>query len=574
MKKKPAFVYFILFLIAAFAANFTFAEVKKVNIISSVTSPVDLQYWQITSDINPDSSPDNIPDSIWSEFPVKPTSEMSSGNWLVRTKIEIPDEKISSILWGAFPVYFLSAYEVFWDGKKIARNGKPGLDYGREEPGEYNYYIPLESSLMSKGEHTIVLRISNHRGGYSWKWYYGSFLLSPYEKGLKALFSTGFLSFFMIGIILIPFVFNLFLFFARKRKPEHLVFSSVCFLVIMDYIIYQLPVFFRLKTTFAGWSVYCFGTITVLFGILLLFFLLYVFRFPRKTEFVFITVILIVYFGFTNVLNQYKIMAFTVLALCSLLTAYAVFKKREGSVIIAAGLAASWFGTIFNYGFLSISTIMVFCSSFIIARQFSINERNEREAQLRSARLENELLKKNINPHFLLNTLTSVIAWFRREPDSAIRLIESLAEEFRIILQVSGLKLIPIEQEIELCKTHLRVMSLRKGADYRLQTEGILQGEQVPPMIFHTLIENGLSHGYEKKLSGAFIIKRLRKEDRVVYSISNDGDFCGESKTGSTGFGLKYIQSRLDESFRHRWTARSNKLENGWENIIEIRDSG
>ncbi|MCZ7616256.1 MAG: histidine kinase [Ignavibacteriaceae bacterium] len=83
------------------------------------------------------------------------------------------------------------------------------------------------------------------------------------------------------------------------------------------------------------------------------------------------------------------------------------------------------------------------------------------------------MLKKNINPHFVLNTLTSIIAWLRKDSASAIKLIEALAEEFRMINQVSALKLIPITQEIDLCKAHLKIMSYRKGADYNLETMDI-----------------------------------------------------------------------------------------------------
>jgi LytS/YehU family sensor histidine kinase len=145
---------------------------------------------------------------------------------------------------------------------------------------------------------------------------------------------------------------------------------------------------------------------------------------------------------------------------------------------------------------------MAISTSLTTARHLAGKERAEREAQLKAARLENELLRKNINPHFLLNTLTSIIVWLRKDSKSAIKLIEALAEEFRTILQVSALRRIPMKQEIDLCKAHLRIMSYRRGADYRLETSGLVEEEEIPPMIFHTLIENGLSHGYETKMQG------------------------------------------------------------------------
>lgn len=214
---------------------------------------------------------------------------------------------------------------------------------------------------------------------------------------------------------------------------------------------------------------------------------------------------------------------------------------------------------------------MVICSSFSIAHKFAISERAEKEAQLKSARLEIELLKKNINPHFILNTLTSIIVWLRRDTNSAIKLIEVLAEEFRIINQVSVLKLIPIRQEIDLCKAHLKIMSYRKGAEYQLLTLNIDAEELVPPMIFHTLVENGLTHGFENKIEGVFTLKRIKNFDNVQYILFNDGEFNPEDQKGSNGFGIRYITSRLEESFPGRWEFDSHKTPDGWEVKIEIR---
>ena len=552
------------------SGKYIFGAEPKVNLLNLQTKQLELQNWKIAMDVNPADSLLILPDTSWKKFSPSVQSGISEGNWLLKTELIVADSSTSSIVWGLFPIYFLSAYEIFWDGCRIAQNGKPGLNNSEEVPGAFSYYLPLDSKYLSKGKHAIVFRISNHRDYTAWKWFYGSFIIAPYEAGLKAFFKKGYLSFFMIGILLIPLFFNLFLFFSRRKKIEHLLFSFVCLLVILDYFAFQVSAIYPLKTTFLNWTIYIYGFITMMFGIVLSAFLVYMLNLQKKLILVFAAINLIMFWGFTDAFSQFVIMSYVVLISASLLTFYAVFLKREGSNIIAIGLIVSWFGHFLNYGFLSISTIMVFCSTYLIARQFARNEKNEREAQLRSSRLENELLKKNINPHFLLNTLTSIIAWFRKDPNSAIKLIEALADEFRMILQISELKLIPISQEIELCKTHLQIMSFRKGADYKFETNDIIDDELVPPMIFHTLIENGLSHGYEKKLEGTFTLTRSKSAGKTIYKLTNDGEFSSSVKTKSTGFGLKYIQSRLDESFPNRWEMSSGEIETGWENIIEI----
>src|SRR5262249_30663935 len=115
-------------------------------------------------------------------------------------------------------------------------------------------------------------------------------------------------------------------------------------------------------------------------------------------------------------------------------------------------------------------------------------------AKLAAARLELELLKKNIQPHFLLNTLATILETIEQEPKTAAALVEALAGEFRILSRVAGEKLIPLGQELELCRAHLRVMSLRRGVTCAIAAAGVDERALVPPALFHTLVENGLTH--------------------------------------------------------------------------------
>jgi LytS/YehU family sensor histidine kinase len=141
-----------------------------------------------------------------------------------------------------------------------------------------------------------------------------------------------------------------------------------------------------------------------------------------------------------------------------------------------------------------------------------------------------------------------------------------------MINQISDLKQISVNQEIDLCRAHLKIMSYRKGADFRMETIDIDENDTIPPMIFHTLVENGLTHGYENKTSGTFILKKIKNQDCIKYILSNDGEFNSEDRKGSTGFGAKYIRGRLEESYPGRWNFISSKSDEGWESIIEIRN--
>ncbi len=561
----------LLFLILVGSTNI-FSEPHS-NIISSKDKSIVLQYWLIAKDTAPREI-HHYPDSTaWKPLDLSlENKKYAEGNWFLKTEIVIKDSIDEKTIWGLFPINIFTAYEIYWDGIKIGQNGSIGISKTDEKAGSYNFNLPLQKSMVEFGKHTITIRLSNYSDFTSWRWFYGGILIGQYDSILEEIYQSNYQAFFIIGILFIPFLFNLSLFFTRKRRPEHLLFSLICLLVIVDSGIMVVPNFFTVPTTFVHWELFTWQVITLLFTALFPVFFIYVFSFSKKIISAIIAIDLIIFIFFSNIVNIFEVMPPTVLILSSIITLWALYKRREESIIISIGLIVAWAAYFFNFAFAGLATTMVICTSISTARQFARKESAEKEALLKSAHLENELLKKNINPHFLLNTLTSIIVWLRKDPNSAIKLIETLADEFRMITQVSSLKQIPVRQEIDLCKAHLKIMNYRKGADYKLETINILEEENVPPMIFHTLIENGLTHGYENKLQGTFALERKKNTNSVQFILSNDGDFLSDEQKGSSGFGLRYIKSRLEENYPERWELKSQREERGWETIIEIRD--
>ncbi len=561
---------FIILLIALINIEITATDPPS-NILSSIKKSIHLDHWQIVKDTDPKLPLPNFPDSLWQLFqPTLDDERYTKGNWFIKTNIIIKDSLSSKEVLGLFPLNLVTAYEIYWDGIKIAENGKIGNNKTEDIAGSYNFNFAFPPNLVTQGKHTLIFRISNQYNYSSWKWFYGDIVIGKYDSLLKKIFQLYYQAFFITGILFIPFLFNLFLYIARKRKTEHLLFGLICLIVILDSVTMLAPIFIDTQTTFVYFQYYVYQLITVLFTILFPAFFIYLFSFPKKIIGVIIVTTLFIFLFFTNIGNLFYIMTLTVLIVSSIITIWALYKRREESAIIFIGIIAAWAAYFFNFAFAGLATTMVICTSFSIARQFARKETAEKEAQLKSARLENELLKKNINPHFILNTLTSIIVWLRKDSQSAIKLIEALAEEFRMINQISTLKQIPITQEIDLCRAHLKIMSYRKGADYRIETLDIDEHDTIPPMIFHTLVENGLTHGYENKTDGTFKLQRIKNPDCIKYILTNDGEFNNEESKGSTGFGAKYIKGRLEESYPGRWKFISNKSDMGWESIIEI----
>lgn len=191
------------------------------------------------------------------------------------------------------------------------------------------------------------------------------------------------------------------------------------------------------------------------------------------------------------------------------------------------------------------------------------------EEQIRSMRLELELLKANIQPHFMLNSINAAIMWIREDPGIAERLLHALSRELKLLLKIVGEKLIPVEEEIRICRLHLEVMSLRHDKRFHLRLEDIRPDEKVPPLVFHTLVENGLTHGYAGKDEGEFILSRKEEAGKVYFTLHNDGESRSNDREPG-GIGLKYVRARLEEAYGRDWNLDSRPSAGGWAVTIGI----
>jgi hypothetical protein len=193
------------------------------------------------------------------------------------------------------------------------------------------------------------------------------------------------------------------------------------------------------------------------------------------------------------------------------------------------------------------------------------------EAKLTAARLEIDLLKKSLQPHFLMNTLTTLAQVVEEEPKVAVRLIDDLAVEFRSLAAIAGLKRIPLARELELCEAHLRVMTVRTEKPWRLETTGVDPTANVPPALFLTLIENGFSHQRAQDGATTFKLRAEAAGPGVRYTFFSPGSVSRAPEgRRQAGMGLRYVRIRLEEGWPARWHLAQREVPGGWETVVDI----
>jgi two-component system LytT family sensor kinase len=178
----------------------------------------------------------------------------------------------------------------------------------------------------------------------------------------------------------------------------------------------------------------------------------------------------------------------------------------------------------------------------------------EQKHLLLEARLD--ALQRQINPHFLFNTLNSIASLVRVKPELAREMTVKLANILRALLKDHD-TYVPLRDELSFTDDYLDIEVVRFGAD-KLHVEKEIDPHTldvlVPSILLQPLIENSIKHGLEPRIHGGTVTLRSKLTgDRVIIEVADDGVGMGDrprtglSSNGSgAGIGMKNVQERLE----------------------------
>jgi two-component system LytT family sensor kinase len=176
----------------------------------------------------------------------------------------------------------------------------------------------------------------------------------------------------------------------------------------------------------------------------------------------------------------------------------------------------------------------------------------EQKRLLLEARLD--ALQRQINPHFLFNTLNSIASLVRMKPELAREMIVKLANILRALLKDHD-TYVPLSEELKFTDDYLDIEVVRFG-EGKLKVEKQIDPRTlavlVPSILLQPLIENSIKHGLEPRIHGGTVTLRSRLEgDRVRIEVADDGVGMGNrpasalSRSGA-GIGMKNVRERLE----------------------------
>jgi two-component system, LytTR family, sensor histidine kinase AlgZ len=173
-----------------------------------------------------------------------------------------------------------------------------------------------------------------------------------------------------------------------------------------------------------------------------------------------------------------------------------------------------------------------------------------RQAALEARDAELRALKSQLNPHFLFNSLNSIIALTSSDPGKAREMCIRLADFLRRTLGLGERESVAWSEELKLTQAYLDVEQIRFGS--RLKVEMHLADNcsnfQVPPLLLQPLIENAIKHGVAALTEGGTIrVESQLRDGQLRVAVENL--FDPEATAHQHGLGLRNLRKRLETRF-------------------------
>jgi hypothetical protein len=211
---------------------------------------------------------------------------------------------------------------------------------------------------------------------------------------------------------------------------------------------------------------------------------------------------------------------------------------------------------------------LLLCTWVLAVSQWLVLHRESRERAVRASKLETQLaraqlqlLRLQLEPHFLFNTLHAIGTLVHAEPEAAERMIVLLSDLLRRALQEMGGQEVALREEVEFLDRYLEIEHVRFPDRLRvvreIQPESL--GALVPTLLLHPLVENAIRHGVSRRAQGGCLgIRAQCVGGRLELRVWDDGPEGPAVDARSSGIGLANTRARLEHLYgpAHRFELR------------------
>jgi len=219
-----------------------------------------------------------------------------------------------------------------------------------------------------------------------------------------------------------------------------------------------------------------------------------------------------------------------------------------------------------NYAYPFVTHCLLFI--FSIAFRFTLDYfkiKQQQETLLKQhAEAQLNLLKAQVQPHFLFNTLNNIYFVAQRESPLTADLIEKLSSIMRYFLEQGPHREIPLQVEMDFIRNYMELekMRIRHPVKTTIEVAEDISNIKIPPMLLIPLVENVFKHGIDKRGKNNYISIKLEVTDRLHLSVCNP--YRADARHNGTGWGigLNNLSKRLQILYGDNFQLFSDHTEN------------
>ena len=193
----------------------------------------------------------------------------------------------------------------------------------------------------------------------------------------------------------------------------------------------------------------------------------------------------------------------------------------------------------------------VICGVFITIKMLKIWHLKTEEKQMlitENANAELKLLKAQIHPHFLFNTLNNIYSFTLNKSPEAAGLVSRLSNTMNYIFTECDTSVVPLKKELKMITDYIGLETVRYGnrLNISVSVAGETRSKLVTPLLMIPFIENSFKHGASKMLINPWIKLNIEVNKQILYfSLINSKPYYETSVNGKNGIGLNNVKKRL-----------------------------
>ena len=194
-------------------------------------------------------------------------------------------------------------------------------------------------------------------------------------------------------------------------------------------------------------------------------------------------------------------------------------------------------------------TVAGLAAAIKLMKHWYVKEQRNLQLQKENTEAQLQLLKAQVHPHFLFNTMNNIYSYTQNTSPVAAKLVMGLSDLLRYILYAGNQTLVPLNKELKMLEDYITLEQVRydERLDVQLKFSKNSEGLFIAPLLLLPLVENCFKHGLSNMVEQPWISLNISIESNCMIMKLVNGKARGYKTSGTTsGIGLKNVQKRLE----------------------------